>query len=216
MVRLILALALVLPFSLSAQRQKKNVIKPACIAHDYLAEYRNRAFSYSYSFEYERQFSPRVAFNVSYHKFLVKNEGMEYDGAPHVSGKDYIGGSYSEDFMGFGYESRYYFNDFELDGTSSGYVGFIYQLVRGTQTLSNARYQDQVSGNSSVVDFPEEHFTIHRPGIRMGHVWQGALYSDLYFGIFYNTASYSLSNSLKPKEVSPVSLMVGWNIGVPF
>ncbi|MES2689000.1 MAG: hypothetical protein V4658_01270 [Bacteroidota bacterium] len=216
MTRSVLAFLLILPLSLFAQRQKKNVIKPVCIASDYLAETGNTPFEFSYSFEYERQFSPRMAFNVSYHKFLLKNQDNGYYRAPGISGKDFISGNYSEEFTGFGYESRYYFNDFDSDGTSSGYMGFVYQLVRATQTLTDARYEDNITGTNSIVDFPEEHFTIHRPGIRIGHVWQGALYSDLYVGIFYNIRSDYSTNTLTPFEVKPVSLMLGWNIGIPF
>lgn len=214
--KFVLGLVLLFPLSLFAQRQKKNVIKPACIVHDYLAELGNDAFLLSYSFEYERQFSSRMAVNVSYHRFLLPNAGKEYNNAPDISGKKYLSGNYSEDFVGFGYESRYYFNDFESDGTSSGYLGWVYQYVRGTQSFTNARYEDNISGNSAFVEFPEEHFAIHRPGIRLGHVWQGALYSDLYCGAFYNIRSYSSGNSLIPFEVNPLSLVVGWNIGIPF
>lgn len=217
MTRLTIILILILPLSLTAQRRKKNVFKPICIATDYVARsVQEGPFQFSYSFEYERQFSRRTSVNFAFLNFPVKTDHLNYENAPQEPGYSYSYGEYEESLWGLGYESRYYFNDFETDGTSSGYVGFCYQYLSGKQNLVNAVYKEQNNSTLKTISFPTEHFSIHRPGIRLGHVWQGALYSDLYFAVIGNFMSYSTANKIKPVEVFPVSIQVGWNIGIPF
>lgn len=115
-----------------------------------------------------------------------------------------------------GYESKFYFEDFDEDGANSTYLGSCFQYGRITQKLTELSYERNIGGGYLTPTFEDQTISMSRFGLKLGFARSGALSSDFYVGLFINAPNGVNKHWNSITEVRNLSLGLGWIVGVPF
>lgn len=205
---------------ISAQAQKRNLVKLADISLDFMMgpasdhdRFRNLV---GYSAGYERLLGSRVSVGFNFTKYFGAGEKQTtwepVKGTP--SGYKFENGLFKETGFAIGYESRYYFGDFDEEGVNSGYLGFSYQCAIFTQSLKEAWFTQQWAPTVQK-DFEDQRYTINKLGVKFGYAGANAMLSDFHIGINYNLPVGLNAQWESDTRVNPLSISFGWTIGLP-
>lgn len=180
----------------------------------------NNVITTGYTAGYERLIGSRVSVGFTFMKFFnLDNNGVYYGGPEPqaIPGYRFEQGDYSRTGFGLGYESRYYFGDFDEDGVNSGFLGFGYQYFAYTESMKNAKYYPNNWGNPDILkDFDDQTYAVNRFGLKFGYAGANALLSEFYVGVYYNAPGQMNKNWVSRASVAPLSINLGWTLGIPF
>ena len=214
--------------SVNGLTQPRNIIKFTPIVFDNMVstlDYGSLdllAFSNKYSFaiKYERSVGKRIAIGLWANMYYGSTNDLYTTGGSY-SPKDYPNlkiGQCTYEHGGYllGYESMYYFDDFDSDGPNSGYLGLSLQHGTFTQGMPKARYTDQ---NYDYVNksFNEQTLDVNRIGLKLGRTYTSSVSFDIYFSLSYNFTTGPINqNFIAPTQIRPISFGLGMLLGIPF
>lgn len=180
------------------------------------------AFSNKYGFavKYERLVGNRIAIGIWANKYYSSSNEV-YSSGGSYSPKDYEDleinqCTYEHGGYMLGYESMYYFEDFDSDGPNSGYIGLSLQQGTFTQGMPEAEYTDQ-NYRSVKKSFNNQSVDVNRIGIKLGRTYTSSVSFDMYFSLSYNFTTGPINqNFIAPTQIRPVSFGLGMLMGIPF
>lgn len=213
MIRFILLITLLLP--LSSFAQKRNEIKFLGVEIDFLLKANGNngpMFNNKFvgSVGYNRFIGSRLAVGFAYHHFL------NFESTSSSINNDQIRYEFNEKAWGIDYHSRFFFSDYDNDGTNTGYIQFSLNRTNLKQTYTNIVEYDN---NYWAAPNPRASFSntygVTRYGINLGLIDSDVITKDLSIGMYFNgspssTSPYSLT------DIRGVSFMISYLIGVSF
>lgn len=118
----------------------------------------------------------------------------------------------------FKYESKYFFNEFDTDGKTGGYIAANYSRSNFLASIGQVEY-----GNKNWSSFPEtiyktyedEKITINRVGFKLGLAYADGTGSDISAGFDINIPSRNETWNL-PLTLRTVSFNLNWIWFIPF
>lgn len=213
---------------LSAYAQKRNNIKFGGIAFDNMFSSNSNAIKsftnkFGFSLGYQRNIGSCITIGLLGNFYLPFTGSSTFYGAGqgYNSSNDpnlkLIEGEFTQSGYIVGYETKYYFEPFDDDGATGGYIGMNAQFGSFSQQLSNVKYLNSYNYTTSKVSFPDQTLTTNRIGIKIGVTNSNYLTNDYYFSVMYNFSN-NISNQqfLSPTTVRAVSIGFGWTIGIPY
>ncbi len=208
--------------NISVFGQKRNNVQIAGLAIDVFS-IPNREINpffnnFRYVVAYQRLVGNRLLLGVNYsHVYGHKEEPVSYDYGAYspvkIPNKTFYSAKYNTRGFGLGYESRYYFSDFDEDGANSSYIGFNYQHTRITEFLTDALYYQNSS--PSTEKFDDNVNSINRFGITYGISGTLLLNSEFSVGVYYNIVNKN-QEWKSPINFLDYSFNLTWLIGIPF
>lgn len=217
---------------LSCVAQKRNNIQFAGFGYDQWSESNynlssseliNSVGRFSYIVGYERLIGNRIAvggtLNYIFGKSFVTLDRYDNYNPKEIPGYVFDNGIYSIKGYGIGYESKYYFDDFDEDGANSFYLGFNYYYSSIIENFENVSY-DKPNGTYLDTIWPEfesNNYGINRLGVKLGYTSSENLSSQLSLGVFYNMPTSAKDKMwASPVVVNSLSFNLTWVVGVPF
>jgi hypothetical protein len=223
--------------------QKRNNIKLFGFGYDtwtsaenylglyYTDEFVNSSSRFSYILGYERLIGSRLSVSGTYN-YIFGSDQYEFneesssltDYTPQVIPNQlFYRGFYTTSGYTLGYETKYFFNEFDEDGANSLFIGFNYQHTKFKEELSDVQYEYIVKPNpisndfTSPQDYSARDYSINRLGVKFGATYTGALSSEFAVGMYLNMpAGLDESAWRTPVSVNPLSFNLTWVLGVPF
>jgi hypothetical protein len=171
---------------------------------------------------YERTIGSRVALGINLgYLYGVEFQEFRSEYTPKViPGYSHVSSSYSSHGFAFGYESKFFLHDFEMEDDDAGaYLGFNYQFININERLEDTRYSLNSNTNQSLFEaFPENQFKIHRYGVKLGVIFQGLIFkNELSLGGYLN---FNTRNNNQPWanaiNIAPISFNISYCWGLPF
>lgn len=214
--------------SLQVDAQPRNILKLTPIVFDNMVSaldydeldlysIRNK---FGLAIKYERLVGRRISIGLWAHKYYnTKNEIYTQSGG--YSPKDFPNldikqCTYEHSGMLLGYESMYYFKDFDTKGPNSGYIGLSAQHGTFTQGMPSAHYRGQNSFNE-LKSFNDQSVNVNRLGVKVGRTYSSSVSFDMYFSLSYNFTTGPINqNFIAPTQIRPISFGFGFLLGVPF
>ncbi len=124
----------------------------------------------------------------------------------------YSGTDYSLKGFTIGYDSKYYFQDFDEDGANGFYIGFNYQLSNITENATM-----KYDYNSMETKLQPSTYNINRLGVKVGFTTSDVITQQFGIGMFYNMPSSNQNSTwISPIEVNSLSFNISWVLGIPF
>lgn len=210
--------------NISAFAQKRNNVQIAGLAIDVFS-IPNREINpffntFRYVVAYQRLVGNRLLLGVNYsHVFGYNEESISYDYGGYspvkIPNKTFYSAKYNTRGFGLGYESRYYFSDFDENGANSSYIGFNYQHTRITESLTDARFDNKNNNTLTTEKFDDNVNSINRLGITYGLSGSLLLNSEFSVGIYYNIVNKN-QEWKSPINFLDYSINLTWLIGIPF
>lgn len=185
---------------------------------------------YSLSTGYERLVGDRLSVGLTY-DFIIPSDftftGYNSNYSPLKNNASFQSLDYSFKGYTLGYESRYYFQEFELDGAEGLYIGFNYQYTSVTENIENGI----ADGGGTLPKFQTSNFGVNRFGVKLGMQGTGIggnhnaidVYLiekgkiDLSLGLFYNMPTGAKDKMwISPIDINNISINVSCVVGLPF
>ena len=219
--------------------QKRNNIKLFGFGYDtwtsaenylglyYTDEFVNSSSRFSYILGYERLIGSRLSVSGTYN-YIFGSDQYEFneessfhsDYTPEkIPNQLFYRGFYTTSGYTLGYETKYFFNEFDEDGANSLFIGFNYQHTKFKEELSDVQYEDPIGSYNytSPKDYSAREYSINRLGVKLGATYTGALSSEFAIGMYLNMpAGFDDSAWRTPVSVNPLSFNLTWVMGVPF
>lgn len=221
-------LILLTSISFSAFSQKRNIIKLGGLSYDnwtmadHLADEELGAARFGYTCGYERLIGERLAVSLTYNKIIHLDDNRvtqyytNYSPAT-IQGYRFNDGYYSAKGYFIGYESKYYFDEFDEDGANSFYLGFNYLHGKIREELNSATYEGNNSAsNIKEVEFQPHDFSVNRIGLKLGVTYTSIVTSDLSFTAYLNSQPEANKQWLTPAPVNGLSFNLSWVVGFAF
>lgn len=219
--------------------QKRNNIKLFGFGYDtwtsaenylglyYTDEFVNSSSRFSYILGYERLIGSRLSVSGTYN-YIFGSDQYEFneessfhsDYTPEkIPNQLFYRGFYTTSGYTLGYETKYFFNEFDEDGANSLFIGFNYQHTKFKEELSDVQYEEPIGSYNytSPKDYSAREYSINRFGVKLGATYTGALSSEFAIGMYLNMpAGFDDSAWRTPVSVNPLSFNLTWVMGVPF
>lgn len=219
--------------------QKRNNIKLFGFGYDtwtsaenylglyYTDEFVNSSSRFSYILGYERLIGSRLSVSGTYN-YIFGSDQYEFneessfhtDYSPEkIPNQLFYRGFYTTSGYTLGYETKYFFNEFDEDGANSLFIGFNYQHTKFKEELSDVQYEEPIGSYNytSPKDYSAREYSINRFGVKLGATYTGALSSEFAIGMYLNMpAGFDDSAWRTPVSVNPLSFNLTWVMGVPF
>jgi len=219
--------------------QKRNNIKLFGFGYDtwtsaenylglyYTDEFVNSSSRFSYILGYERLIGSRLSVSGTYN-YIFGSDQYEFneessfhsDYTPEkIPNQLFYRGFYTTSGYTLGYETKYFFNEFDEDGANSLFIGFNYQHTKFKEELSDVQYEEPIGSYNytSPKDYSAREYSINRFGVKLGATYTGALSSEFAIGMYLNMpAGFDDSAWRTPVSVNPLSFNLTWVLGVPF
>jgi hypothetical protein len=223
--------------------QKRNNIKLFGFGYDtwtsaenylglyYTDEFVNSSSRFSYILGYERLIGSRLSVSGTYNYIFGSDQyefneksSSETDYTPEkIPNQFFYRGFYTTSGYTLGYETKYFFNEFDEDGANSLFIGFNYQYTKFKEELSDVQYgeRDSLTKRFTNVFKPQDYsardYSINRLGVKFGATYTGALSSEFAVGMYLNMpAGLDESAWRTPVAINRLSFNLTWVLGVPF
>jgi hypothetical protein len=223
--------------------QKRNNIKLFGFGYDtwtsaenylglyYTDEFVNSSSRFSYILGYERLIGSRLSVSGTYNYIFGSDQyefneesSFQTDYTPEkIPNQLFYRGFYTTSGYTLGYETKYFFNEFDEDGANSLFIGFNYQHTKFKEELSDVQYEYIVKPNpisndfTSPQDYSARDYSINRLGVKFGATYTGTLSSEFAVGMYLNMpAGFDESAWRTPVSINPLSFNLTWVLGVPF
>ncbi len=171
---------------------------------------------FTYIAGYERLIGDRLALGLTYHFIIPSVDNTFYDFQSYRPLRN-LPSTYSNTYYSFsgfniGYDSKYYFQEFDEDGANGFYIGCNYQYSTITESgIVNYDY------NTSQTMLPRNTYNIHRLGIKTGFTISDDISQQFGIGLFYNMPSSNKDLTwVSPVGVNNISFNISWVVGIPF
>jgi len=191
-------------------------------------EFINSSSRFSYTLGYERLIGSRISVSGTYN-YIFGSDQDEFndetssltDYTPkEIPNQLFYRGFYTTSGYTLGYETKYFFNEFDEDGANGLFIGFNYQHTKFKEELSDVQYEilPAFSRNyTTPQDYSAREYSINRFGVKFGATYTGALSSEFAIGMYLNMpAGIDESAWRTPVSVNPLSFNLTWVLGVPF
>ena len=188
--------------------QKRNNIKLFGFGYDtwtsaenylglyYTDEFVNSSSRFSYILGYERLIGSRLSVSGTYN-YIFGSDQYEFneessfhsDYTPEkIPNQLFYRGFYTTSGYTLGYETKYFFNEFDEDGANSLFIGFNYQHTKFKEELSDVQYEEPIGSYNytSPKDYSAREYSINRLGVKLGATYTGALSSEFSIGMYLN------------------------------
>ena len=220
--------------------QKRNNIKLTGFGYDtwtnadnylgigYTDELVNSSSRFSYIIGYERLIGSRLSVSGTYNYIFGSDQdefndesSFQTDYTPEkIPDQLFYRGFYTTSGYTLGYETKYFFNEFDEDGANSMFIGFNYQHTKFKEELSDVQYEilPAFSRNyTTPQDYSARDYSINRFGVKLGATYTGLLSSEFAIGMYLNMpAGFDDSAWRTPVSINPLSFNLTWVMGVPF
>ncbi len=208
--------------------QPRNIIKLTPIVFDNMVSaldygaldlysIRNK---FGLAIKYERLVGRRISIGLWVQKYY-NTQNEIYTTSDGYSPKDFRNleisqCTYKHSGMLLGYESIYYFEDFDNEGPNSGYIGLSAQYGSFTQGMPSAHYLGPNS-KTELKSFNDQSVNVNRLGVKLGHSYTSIVSFDMYCTLSYNFTTGPINqNFVAPTQIRPISFGFGFLLGVPF
>jgi hypothetical protein len=219
--------------------QKRNNIKLLGFGYDtwtsaenYLGlyhtdEFINSSSRFSYTLGYERLIGSRLSVSGTYNYIFGSDRdefneesSFQTDYTPQeIPNQLFYRGFYTTSGYTLGYETKYFFNEFDEDGANSLFIGFNYQHTKFKEELNDVQYEKPIGSfnYTSPQDYAARDYSINRLGVKFGATYTGTLSSEFAVGMYLNMpAGFDESAWRTPVSVNRLSFNLTWVLGVPF
>jgi hypothetical protein len=220
--------------------QKRNNIKLIGFGYDtwtsaenylgigYTDEFVNSSSRFSYTLGYERLIGSRLSVSGTYNYIFGSDQdefneesSFQTDYTPEkIPNQLFYRGFYTTSGYTLGYETKYFFNEFDEDGANSMFIGFNYQYTKFKEELSDVQYEilPAFSRNyTTPQDYSARDYSINRFGVKLGATYTGVLSSEFAIGMYLNMpAGFDDAAWRTPVPINPLSFNLTWVMGVPF
>lgn len=220
--------------------QKRNNIKLIGFGYDtwtnadnylgigYTDEFVNSSSRFSYTLGYERLIGSRLSVSGTYNYIFGSDQdefndetSFQTDYKPEeIPDQFFYKGFYTSSGYTLGYETKYFFNEFDEDGANSLFIGFNYQYTKFKEELSDVQYELSPAFSRNYTtpkDYSARDYSINRLGVKLGATYTGALSSEFAIGMYLNMpAGFDDSAWRTPVAINPLSFNLTWVLGVPF
>lgn len=165
----------------------------------------------TYSLGYERLIGKRIAVGVTYnHIFSSIKKNISANNTNYTpkqfNSKSFINGEHTLKGHTLGYESKYFFDDFDVDGANGFYVGFNYQYTSISESFDKLLYSSS-SNNVSNTKLDPQSFGVNRFGIKFGYAATVVATVQIGLGAFYNSVTGGKDKLWKsPVDINNLSL----------
>jgi hypothetical protein len=225
--------------------QKRNNIKLFGFGYDtwtsdenylglyYTDEFVNSSSRFSYILGYERLIGSRLSVSGTYN-YIFGSDQYEFNEESSFQteytpekipnpNQLFYRGFYTTSGYTLGYETKYFFNEFDEDGANSLFIGFNYQYTKFKEELSDVQYEYVIKPNplsndfTSPQDYAARDYSINRFGVKLGATYTGVLSSEFAIGMYLNMpAGFDDAAWRTPVPINPLSFNLTWVLGVPF
>ncbi len=217
--------------NISVFAQKRNNLQLIGFGFDQWSEYYIPLESlspevgrYSYIVGYQRLIGSKLSLGLTFnYLFGLKDEPVsgyyEYSYAPkYINGYEFDKGNYTLNAYSIGYESKYYFEEFDEDGANAFYLGFNYQYTNINETINEVTYRKiSNASDTQTPTFEEMNYGINKLGLKVGKTATGTFTSDFAIGMYLNMPTANKDLTWKsPTIVNSLSFNITWLIGIPF